>query len=248
MRMDVVVVATPGFDHDAGLGAAAEPLERQALVTEVAVKALGIAVLPRRARLDERRLDLRVLEPFEDRASDELRTVVQTQEPRCTVLGNQAGTHLDHAAGSNRAGHVARKCLAAELIDHRQALDLPAAGAGVEHEVVGPDVIRSRCRQRPRRRSRHASAGSFARQLQPRQASQAMRAVPAHGVTLSSQEHSNSPIAVAGVLDGNASPGIQARPIALGAHRAVAQPRARAISTSPQARRSSTGPARQRSS
>ena len=41
MRTDLVVVAVPGFDHDARLGSASEPLERQALVTELAVEALN---------------------------------------------------------------------------------------------------------------------------------------------------------------------------------------------------------------
>jgi hypothetical protein len=40
MRTDMVVVTTPGFDDDAGLGAAAEPFQRQAFVAELAVEAL----------------------------------------------------------------------------------------------------------------------------------------------------------------------------------------------------------------
>jgi hypothetical protein len=38
-------------------------------------------------------------------------------------------------------GHIDRQALAGELIDHRQEFDLLAARAGVEHEVVGPDVV-----------------------------------------------------------------------------------------------------------
>ena len=41
------------------------------------------------------------------------------------------------------ARHSSRK-----LIDHRQALQLLAVGTGIEHEVVGPDLARGRCRQR----------------------------------------------------------------------------------------------------
>jgi hypothetical protein len=41
MRMDFVVVTTPGLDHDPRLLAAPEPFERQALVAELAVEALG---------------------------------------------------------------------------------------------------------------------------------------------------------------------------------------------------------------
>jgi hypothetical protein len=40
MRPDVVVVPTPAFDQDARLSAAAEPLDGQALVAELAVEVL----------------------------------------------------------------------------------------------------------------------------------------------------------------------------------------------------------------
>ena len=37
MGPDFVVMTAPGFDHDARLGTAAEPLQRQAFVSELAV-------------------------------------------------------------------------------------------------------------------------------------------------------------------------------------------------------------------
>ena len=150
MWTDMVKVLTPGFDHDAGLLAASEPFERQALIAELAVEALVVAVLPGFARIDVRGVDARVGEPGEDRVADELRAVVRAQETRCAARRDEPGQNLDHTARANGTGHVNRQALAGELIDHRQALDLLAARAGVEHEVVGPDVIGAERGQRPR--------------------------------------------------------------------------------------------------
>ena len=146
----MIVVTTPGFDDDAGFVAAPEPFERQTLVTELAVEALVVGVLPGFARVDVRGVDSLLAKPIEDCMADELGTVIGAQEPRRTVLGDQTREHLDHAPGAYGAGNVDRQALAGELIDHRQTLDLLAARAGVEHEVVGPDVIGTERRQGPR--------------------------------------------------------------------------------------------------
>jgi hypothetical protein len=81
MRPDVVVVATPGFDHDARFLAAPEPFKRQTLVAELAVEALISTVLPGLAGVVQCRVDMRFAEPIEDRVADELRAVVATQIP-----------------------------------------------------------------------------------------------------------------------------------------------------------------------
>ena len=77
----MVVVTTPGFDHDACFLAATEPFERQALVSELAVEALGVAVLPGITRIDQCRFDLGVAEPFEDSVADELRAAGTNPSP-----------------------------------------------------------------------------------------------------------------------------------------------------------------------
>lgn len=46
VRTDFIVLTAPGLDHDARLGAAAEPLEQQKLVAELAVKAFIGSLLP----------------------------------------------------------------------------------------------------------------------------------------------------------------------------------------------------------
>src|SRR6476660_931545 len=79
MRPDFIVMAAPGFDDHLRLASAAEPLEAQALVTEAAVEALVHAVLPRLTRIDQRRFDTRLLQPFEDRFAHEFGAIVHAE-------------------------------------------------------------------------------------------------------------------------------------------------------------------------
>jgi len=109
MRPHLVVVAAPRFDDDLRLGPRAEPFEAQALVAELAVEALARAVLPRLARVDQGGLDAfrrcnqrRVDELLQQRASDELRSVVGAQVVRYTALADQPRQHLDDAARTDR--------------------------------------------------------------------------------------------------------------------------------------------------
>lgn len=70
MRAIFVVVAVPAFDSDPRFGPGAEPLRAQALVTELAVQALGNATLPRLTGVDMRRFDALLLQPFQHRMAD----------------------------------------------------------------------------------------------------------------------------------------------------------------------------------
>ncbi len=81
----MVVVATPCFNHDAGFLTAPEPFERQAFVTELAVEAFIIGVLPPFARIDVRGVDAGFGKPVENGMADELRAVVRAQETRCAA-------------------------------------------------------------------------------------------------------------------------------------------------------------------
>jgi len=55
MRPDLVEVLSPDFDHDLCFGPTVEPFQAQALVAELAIEAIGTAILPRLARLDVNR-------------------------------------------------------------------------------------------------------------------------------------------------------------------------------------------------
>ena len=85
MRPHGIVMAPSDFDVDAGFGATAKSFHAQAFVTELAIEAVVIAVLPRLAGIDQGGVDLCSGEPFQNGLADELRAVVGEQKRRCAV-------------------------------------------------------------------------------------------------------------------------------------------------------------------
>jgi hypothetical protein len=59
-----------------------EHLQRQKLVTQSTVEALGVAVLPGTARFNIKGLDVHLAQPATDRHRNELGTIVTTDVPR----------------------------------------------------------------------------------------------------------------------------------------------------------------------
>jgi len=94
------------------------------------------------------------------------------------------------------------------LVDDGQTLDLLAIGAGVEHEVIGPDQVGAGRRQRPRPAGGNASPRPPARQLQPGLPPQAMGTMPSPGVALAPQEDADAPVAIARILRGQRAHGV----------------------------------------
>jgi hypothetical protein len=74
------------------------------------------------------------------------------------VKADQLGKHLDDSAGTDAAGDIDSQAFARKLVDHRQAFELLAIGAGVEDEIVCPDLICRQRRQRLRAVAGHALA------------------------------------------------------------------------------------------
>ena len=93
---------------------------------------------------------------------------------------HQAAEDFDDAPGTDAAGHVDGQALVGELVDYGEALELLAIGAGVEHEVVGPDAVGRAGRKWSRAAGRHASPGTFPRQAEPRLPPEPARTVDTH--------------------------------------------------------------------
>src|SRR5262249_62029383 len=98
MRAHLVVLPTPPFDQHLRVDSVLEPLHAEAFVSKFPVEALVRSILPRLARIDERRFDALVCEPAQNRPRDELRAVVGSEVSRCTAYAHQLRQHLDHAA------------------------------------------------------------------------------------------------------------------------------------------------------
>ncbi len=121
---------------------------------------------------------------------------------RRAVHAHQLRKYLDHPTGADAAGHVDRQAFARELIDDGQTLQDPPIGAGVEHKIVRPDLIRPRGRERPGPAGGHPTTRPALRHLETGQAPEAIRPFRAHRVTGPAQEDPNLPVAIAGILSG----------------------------------------------
>ena len=82
MRPDVVVVLSPGVDDCSRIVNAGEPIEIEAVLTELAVEALDEGVLGRLAGLNEVQLDAAFLRPEEHRLTCQLRIVIADDRSR----------------------------------------------------------------------------------------------------------------------------------------------------------------------
>src|SRR5258708_19015911 len=182
------------LDHNLRIDSISKPLHTQALIAELAVERFIIPVLPGLARIDVRSVDVRLQKPTQYCPGDELRSVVGSQVLRAAVNANQFTQYLDDPAGADAPGHVDRKALARELIDHGEALELLTIGAGVEYKVIRPYLThRHRC-QRPRARGRYTPAWPLFRNLQLMQPPEPVSSIRAHGVTAAHQEDLDAPV------------------------------------------------------
>jgi hypothetical protein len=139
----------------------------------------------------------------------ELGPVVRAKVPRRPIYAHELRQHLYHAAGTNPSRHVDREAFARELVDHGQALQRPAIGARVEHEIVRPDVIDRRRGERSRSTVRHAPARSFLGHLEALLAPQAIHPIGPEHVACALEKDPNRAIAVARILSGQRAEGGQ---------------------------------------
>ena len=91
MWPDGVVVAPPRLDQHSGLGEAVEDLSVKQLVTQRAIEALVVAVLPWRAWRDVERVHADLPKPFLDCGGDELAAVVRSDMGRRAPVNEQLG-------------------------------------------------------------------------------------------------------------------------------------------------------------
>src|SRR5437016_5405673 len=141
------------------------------------------------------------------------------------MFTEQAAEHFNHACRADATRHIDGEALARELVDHGEALEFLAAGAGIVDEIVGPHLIRSRGWQRTRACSSDASRWSPPRQLQACATPESIRSMRSHRMALPAQEDAHAPVTMARITSAicriAASTGAS-----LGAHRVVVQDRA----------------------
>jgi hypothetical protein len=90
-------------------------------------------------------LDLALLQPPLNRFGDEFRPVVAAQVFRHAPLCEDPLQYLDHGIRRQPALDFDRQALAREFVYEGQELERPAVRRRVKDEIVGPDVVRTRC-------------------------------------------------------------------------------------------------------
>ena len=141
MGSDGIVQPSPLLDEDDRLGQCVEDLCVQELISELAVEALVVAVLPRTTRLDVERLDSEPGQPASHELRRELGSVVRAQVLRRTVADEQISQRFEYVVGSEPAADLDRQTPSRVLVEHRQQLQWPTVVRPRSHEVVGPDVV-----------------------------------------------------------------------------------------------------------
>ncbi len=118
-----------------------EFLHVQQLISETAVEALGVAILPRTPRCDVKRLDLQRRQPLLDCFRDELRSIVATDASGNAVHRKQLGQPIDHVLTGHAPRNIQIDAAARVLVNDRQPFQRVAAGGPIEDEVPTPNVI-----------------------------------------------------------------------------------------------------------
>ena len=138
---DLVVVLPPGGRCAPGLMQGLEPLLVQALVPELAVEALDVAVLHGPARLDQDVAYTMAVGPGRKGPTGELRAVVGAHGQRVAAEGGRAIQQPRHVLARDAPVHCDVHALVAEVIDHRETFDAPASTETVADEIHAPDLI-----------------------------------------------------------------------------------------------------------
>lgn len=134
-------MSSPALDDDLGFSECVEHLAVEQLVTQLAVEAFAVAVLPRAAGLDVERLCSELCEPATHDLGRHLSTVVGADVFRHAAFEHHVGHRLDDAKAVDATGHPDGQAFPSELINQGHQSDLaPIVGLRLD-EVVAPDMI-----------------------------------------------------------------------------------------------------------
>ena len=110
VRPHRIVVLPPAFNNDLGFAAVVEPLDVKAFVAQLAIERFVGPVLPRLARIDQRRVDAIFEQPFKiaELTNSGPLSDRSTAGAPCTVINfaSTSITRAERAPGDDRAGGV----------------------------------------------------------------------------------------------------------------------------------------------
>ena len=133
----LVVVDAPLADDHPGLRERLEPVLVQALVAELAVEALDVAVLHGPPGLDQDMADTVLVRPGHEGSAGEFRAVVGANGQRVAPKARRLIQHARDVLARDTEVHADLNALMAEIVGYRQAFDATPAGQTVADEVEG---------------------------------------------------------------------------------------------------------------
>ncbi len=140
MRSLRVVEASPLLDQYLRLPQRVEDFHVQALISELAVEALIVAVLPRATRRDEQGFDLKSAEPMTHGLGNKLGPVVRSYMLRWAMLQEELRQHMQDILAVQLPPHVDRQAIACVLGDDGEHREHLAVMGAILNKIVGPDM------------------------------------------------------------------------------------------------------------
>jgi len=131
----------PVLDDHLGLFQRVKDFSIKQLISEPAVKALVITVLPRAAGLDKRCFNLEFVQPVLERFGCELGPVVRPDIIRHPLYDKQITEHIQNIIGFEFITHTQRQTLARVFINHRQDPDFLAVREPLGNKIVRPHMV-----------------------------------------------------------------------------------------------------------
>ena len=158
----MVVGRSPLADNLLGFGKRVECFARQALVAKPTVEALDVAILPGAAWFDERRADINAAEKPSNATTDELRSVVTSDECRNASHREHVHQEINQVITREPARDLQGNAFPGVLIDQRQDFQRTSVACPIKDEVDRPNMIHA-FRTATADSSRSASEPAFLR-------------------------------------------------------------------------------------
>ncbi len=137
----MIVIQPPAVQHISGLRQAQEQLAVEALVPQLAVETLHVAVLPRTARFNKQCSDSGLPKPLSNSPGSKLRTIVASKVSRCVPHGKQILQNLHDIPARKVTGHLDRQAFPGIFVHHVQQPQSSAPFGPVTDKVIGPDMV-----------------------------------------------------------------------------------------------------------
>ena len=136
-----IVLPSPDLRLRLGLGKRIKHLHVQKFIPDFGVEAFDKAVLPRFSRLNMDGVRTVFGQPPLQGLFNKFRTVIAPQVHWCASLGKYIRQSADNLCGLYGSVHLDGEALACKLVFQGQYLQPPPIVQGVEHEIVGPDMV-----------------------------------------------------------------------------------------------------------